>query len=512
MRQKLRERFGRTWQLPYKFFKREGKASLLELFYDLIIVSVLGVLTSIMIMVMRAPEHSVFMVMFILLQAGTILLFWRINLYNSMRFEVVDFRHRAFVFAQMIALAALVVGLYSIEINAEHALEAHQHWVESAGHEGHEFISWNHVLYNSKAPMVATSIGYMAFLLVVIINQTSIVVWIKDWYIKKQMKVILLGRILNAILGTAYVTVSFTISDQDLSNWVGIAIWIANIITFVSTGVISNSRYFEFNTPDTDTELVQERYAILTMVFYGEFMISIFEADAHLIVDGEYWRAALMLLGGFTFVIMLFLLYSDLLNFPDIVDRPTNINIYTFSSLVMLLAFIPLNAGFNVYIESKDVAEADVDWKWVARLFALGIIMWHTSSAPVWYSLKKFDHEHKYVYPGWIQFVLYTGIIHVWSYVWAAFVFPEHYIYVQMGVGLAYWFFDIFIVLISFSQPDKFQKKYDEKIIEFRKKDNEWIERVVVPRIDKEHHAKYNYRLNRFSRHIRNQGMRDDFM
>ncbi|CAM9130353.1 low temperature requirement protein A [Mycoplasma marinum] len=350
----------KIWNKP-RLIKVQRPASLLELFFDIVVVALIGGIAHKLIF--DVQNHSVGWVSmsFIILQTLSTLLVWRALTMYSIKFEVRDLRHRLVIFSCMFPMVLMastgyakgeVPDVYLVYLNlcSYGALMVSVSWIfisAAMSNKDDNFFFWY--------LMIKGITRTISFLLITI----SLIIPI-------------------AIDGTSNIV-------EDKWTKLITILWAVEFLIQLLGDLFSSMRRYTSHFPNISRHLLKERFSILYIAFLGEIIIQIISSFAH----HHDTESFVYLFASILQVFLMFWIYFDLLNYNDLKKSYKWIWIYSFIMLLMFFSMLFISCGLSLAI--KGFNEESV------LLLLVGNLLYAGTSKIVLFSFNTFNKNKRYL-------------------------------------------------------------------------------------------------------------------
>lgn len=458
----------------YYWINREpndGKfqASLLELFFDLIFVALIGGFVNRSEQIFEEKIFSGFEFGFVTMVLITGIMIWgSFTVYSSRYEDVYNYRHRIFAYLMMLGMSIVTAALFV------------------------DFQATN----NFNIVMLVTAIGFWIAMTSLLWLHISAGIFTENKY-ERRRQFLVAGGILFLIIQGSVGAIKILIDDTFTNEWTFISLWAFGIvgllvfIWFASTGKIA------INTKDTSLEHLQERTGVIFIVFMGESVIQTISGSSTYVLKDSA-KGILEIFIVFTILFCWWWWFNDIINYLDIVNHPLKITIYKHSMTFMLIAlsFAAIGLSGTIKDSTKDYPK---------YMLGAGIIIWTISNTTIFFTLKEYNRIDKVAFPRFINVIIYT--LPLWSLsltLWFAFpsVTDEIYLYIILFMSLLMMVTSIAIRIYKNKKIQLRENYFDHVIEEYYAKEIAWIKKYAEPKLDKKVHEKYKYKLNHFSKFL----------
>lgn len=450
---------------------------MLELFFDLVFVAFLGGIVHRMVHMLENNLHHFdsFEFAFVSFSLFTMVIFWEnMNIYNSRFEEGENYRHRFFIFLIMFGFILITASLY-IDFGLEKNQFANFESILTINIIGYS-ISFSSLFYLYFSAWLAQS----------------------DKYEREFLSRNFVGIFFAILFWALPMGISYSLIDK--SNTIQLLIttplWITGLILWMIFEWKSRSTRISANTVDASLSHIQERVSIIFIVFIGESIVQIVVSSPDILKD-NIPIAIFNILAAFLILFGWWWIFNDMVNLPDIKNHPRTINLYNFSMGIMLFSFAIEAVGLSLIIKDDPFMHGKY-------MLLSGNIIWSIANAGANYSLKSYKIKEGIFFPKKAKYISYISPIFNMIFMWiglASFITPHLFMYILLILT------SLFVLLpisIRISQKRSLSEEIIAKtIIEYYEKEDEWIKKNVVKFLDHDHHAKYGYKLNHYSKYIK---------
>ncbi|TCG11844.1 low temperature requirement protein A [Mycoplasma todarodis] len=415
------------WNKP-KLIKLQRPASLLELFFDIVVVALIGGIGHKLISEFQHNEYTWHSISFVVLQTLSVLLIWRTITMYSIKFEVHDLRHRLVIISCMLPMSLMATAGYV------------------------------HNSHNDAYTIYLNTISYAMLMVVVAYILLSAARFNKEdkffyWHlmIKGLARVVAFVLIIIKIIVPIISEGPNSLGDPKWKEFF-VAMWASEFIIQMIADMYSFTKKYMCHFPTISRHLLKERYSILYIAFLGEMLIQVISSFA-----GEKSHSAnsfIFLLGSIFQIFLMFWLYFDLLNYNHLKKSYKSMWIYTFVMLLHFFSMLFISAGLSLIIQ-KHARPAIL-------LLAIGNAIHWTTSKLVLYSFKSFNRDTRYLRPKWFHSVLIgLFIIGIVTSSVLAYTYTSPHILIWTVIGLQITTIVLLVVTLKISI-----KKYKDMTLE----------------------------------------------
>ncbi len=360
------------WNKP-KLIKLQRPASLLELFFDIVVVALIGGIGHKLISEFQQNEYSWQSISFVVLQTLSVLLIWRTITMYSIKFEVHDLRHRLVIISCMLPMSLMATAGY----------------VQSSD--------------TDEYAIYLNTISYAVLMIVVAYILLSAAHFNKEdkffyWHlmIKGLARVIAFTLILIELITPIISNGSNLLAEPEWRGFL-LAMWASEFLIQMIADMYSFTRKYMCHFPNISRHLLKERYSILYIAFLGEMLVQVISSFAK---TSHSVNSLAFLLGSIIQIFLMFWLYFDLLNFNYLKKSYKAMWIYTFVMLLHFFSMLFISAGLSLIIQNPKVTRSSI------LLLAIGNSIHWTTSKLALYSFKSFNRDTRYLRPKWFHSIL----------------------------------------------------------------------------------------------------------
>ncbi len=390
------------WNKP-KLIKIPRPASLLELFFDIVVVALIGGIGHKLITQFEHNDITWYSLSFVVLQTLSILLIWRAITMYSIKFEIHDLRHRLVIISCMLPMVLMATAGYVNTMDT--------------------FI----VYLNTIAYAVLMIVISYIFLSAAYANRNDKFFF---WHlaIKGIARFLAFWFILVSLIVPIVFEGANSLSHVKWRELVAI-MWGIEFLIQLSADMYASTQKYMCHFPVISRHLLKERYSILYIAFLGEMIIQIISTFAKQESHSE--ESFIFLFGAIFQVFLMFWLYFDLLNYNYLKKSYRFVWIYTFTMLLFFFSMLFISSGLSLIIVKNS--------KNAILLLAIGnSIHWATSKLAL-YAFKPYNRKARYIRPKWfhnILIVLFTIGILTSSAVAYIYVMPQILLWTVISLQL----------------------------------------------------------------------------
>ena len=465
------------WKIPSSYKNHHRSASLLELFFDILIVVLLGGAIHGWVHIFEEynahGEFSYKNAFYIFLQVVTVLFMWRNFMIYSTRYDSNNTRHRVFTMIIMLFVSFMDVSIYIVPHDEE----------------------------TKTAVTIIDSIGMLVSLLLIAYMNLSASWKAENKYEKQFLKRTSFARVLSALL----MVIGFTLygtSSEDYVHWISLGIWSVNLVIWVTLDFLIYTKKYYANTELLNVHLIQERYSVLLIIFMGEMSIqAITNIAMHTDNLEEVLNGIKKLVITMVIIFAWWWFFKEFYNYPDIAHRSKKIMLYTYSMMGIFVSIMISSTGISLILNKEGKLENIGKYT-----LAFGIFAWHIFEWTLSKILLPFNKADKWILPKVIIkakkfsvliFITLGTIVFIpglTGFIWLVIV---------MSYSGGYIFFLEVWKYLIIKNKERNEKEFEEYYQAYLVKEAEWIEKYVVKYLDKDLHAKAEYDLNIYSKLIK---------
>lgn len=467
------------WKLSRGENMQDRQASLLELFFDVIIVVLLGgaingwkfefnqyVLTD---------KLSILNMTYYLLQVTTVLFLWRNYLFYTAKYEMNNIRHRFFT---MVLMLSILFMDFAASINVADATSK-----------------------INTAVVITNFIGITTSMLITGYLHLTASITAENKYEKVFLKKAAIWRFVNTLL-VAISFILYGLFTEVWIRWISLAIWMFMLLLWSITAFMAWSSKYYANTSHVSTKLIQERYAVLLIIFLGEMIIQLIaslvaNATSFESTMNELWKLVVV----FVMIFAWWWIFNQNYKYPELIDRPSKINLYTFSMIFVFLSIVFSSTSLNLILSSnKELQEIG---KYV---LAFGISCWYVFATLTSFALQPFNIADKWIMPKSHRKT--SLIISIVSVPILSLVFiPSITGLMWLGITAAFSVSEVISIELSRYIASRNNAK---NVVEFntylrksKQSQEEWYQKNIKQHIDFELHKSGDFKLNTYSQRIK---------
>ncbi len=473
---KLKNTFKHFWKIPRKPNRKKHKASLLDLFFDLVIVTFIGGSTHKLVHTFEYGSHfSTFSFMVTILPLFTILLIWRNYTFFSYKYESIhSIRHRFFTFI-------IMLGLLFTTVN--------------------QFLDLGHEFQNLFLSSVLNIAGFLTTLLTLFYLYLSGYYLSKDKYEKKALLKNVYGLLSLFILWSPSLVVALLNKINPhvpMTYSFVFTFWIIGLISWSLFDWLSRSTKITINKHTGSVDYLQERFGIIFIVFIGEAIIQIVSSSSQNFIVSPT-KSSFILIASFLLLFMWWTFFNDTINYPDLIKKPTTINLYSYVLLFLLLSLTLASVGLSLIIKTPENMNGKI-------FLGTSMIIWQTATAIIFKCMKNFKSSNKTVIPKSLRIIIYTTPLTIWTYIWTVFtpfVSSESFLLLSIIIGISFTFIIwIYSSLQLYRSNNGDTSEYKKEVDKFKSKNKEWMLKVSKKYGDYDYHKINNFELNNLSKII----------
>ena len=476
----MKNLIAKYFSIPKYPNRKKEEASLLELFFDLVFVAFIGAFVHRVTGMLEGGHEKFtwFSFLFVVLTLISVILVWRQFTVYSSRYEVPNnYRHRIFTLIIMIGIAIVTTAMF-IPFGETHS-----------GHSD--------VYKNFNRVIIVTIPGY--FLIMVPLTYLHISVAFKsDNKYERRRQIYSAAGIGGATLIVTPASIINIIYNDETIRWIAIGLWTLMIVVWMTFSWLSSGMKISVNTVDTSLKHLQDRFAVIFIVFIGESIIQVIEGSTSEFVDNTtptVLKLTMILLVLFSW----WWWFNDTINFPDIVNHPRKITLYK-SALIFILVSLAFSAvGFKGIIESPSE-------NWPKWMLASGMLIWSVANSIIFVTLKNYNKKAKVLFPKFLR---------TWIYCMPAIMSPiiplaildavstQVFFYITFGFSMLLIPLSISLAVYKLLIKSKEDNALEETIKKYYIKERKWIKKSAAPYLDKEIHERYEHNLNHYSEYCK---------
>ncbi|MCR8613150.1 MAG: hypothetical protein NC236_01570 [Mycoplasma sp.] len=469
----------KVWEKPNKFNRGNKSVQFIELMYDIIIVALVGASID---RVIYPLEHglgfSYSSFFFITFELLTFFLIWKATNLYSARFEIPGYRHKTLILLQIVFISFSVVVTFLDVANVREDMTL----------------------------LLINVIGISVPVLIIFYMYWSIRnVESFDKYEKEYLRKCWLFRLINFILlfsSFSILMIIFKILNVNIELEYILPIWIINLALWIYFDHLTKSKVLWANTSQLSINFLQERYGILYIVFIGEMFVEIMSSSIGDGVTNLSNKSIFFLIISIATMIFWWVFYDVYINAPELINHSKKISIFTSATLFIFLGLTYNIIGFALMIRGIEVYIGEL-------IVCVGAFIYLSSFVATFSCLKNYTRTKMMIFQKHIRFLLNVSPFLQLSYFIPSLIYNisgEVFIISIFAMSLFIVLFPMFYNFILYNSKRFFRNKdFKNELDDFNKKDKEYVLKMIIPYIDKQHHEKYDYKLNSFSKYAKEQ-------
>lgn len=472
----------RIWVIPNKIHLKNKKVTLLNLFYDLILVALVGGVVNRLVDMFGHNSFYTTEFVYVILELLTVMLVWKNTTLYSAQYEIENnLRNQFFIVIQMIGLILITASSFI------------------------EFKNNNDIL---EKVILINAIGLSIIFLILAYAWLTVLMRTKDKYQRKYLAWNFFGRLINIIIFAPIFVLHYKYHtvvgiSTEVAWIIGLGIWGFNLLIFIWFDWMARSFKLSANLFEISGEYIQERYGIIFMIFIGEIIIEIITKSIDKLKTDTGHTIEIMIL-SFIMMFLWWWTFKDIFNFPNIRTNPRFFNLYTLAMILLLISTVIFATGITLIIANSALL---ID----KLVLSIGLFSWHLSCAISFTTLKDYHKEEKIYITKFIRNFIYFAPIISLIAIGLSFIDTisvDFYFLIILGISILYTTIPATMYIRQMRKKRKINDyskiKLDKIIRIYQKKEESYVIKMK-PFIDLEYHKKHNYKINIASKYIKNK-------
>lgn len=483
----------RFWNKPSRLSMSGKTVSLMELFFDIIVVVALGGITHEIINIMKHYAYNgEFLTnnfIYVLLYLVSILQLWHAFTTYSSRYELPGMRHRLFTMLLMLMIVLSSIGV----------------WIGSEKMQSGSFDKEKYLKLAMKLSILFIAIANIVFFYI----NFSAYLFISDKYERFTLRFMWYQHLFVSAVGIVNILLVF-LTDNKAATYAIFSLWLSNLIAWLIIDRISYMPRAAANLKGDVNSHIQERCSILFIVFASEMIIQVLSSNIQSYTESEENITTLVgnVVGGFLLTFAFWWVFEYLFNLPNIKEKPSSVFWYAMSMMNVFIALIFISAGMSLTFEGTTIVNDDYySLNNVAKftLFA-GLAYYYLWQSLTNISTKVYTEGLRYVWPTYFRV-----IVNMSSIIYAVLSIPVWFKEVDSTIWFWYSLGELYLYVLVFIIVElqltnalmKDEKIFDSRIQDIKKAEEEWVIKHIVPHADRKYHKKHDYATNMYGKVIR---------
>lgn len=485
----------RFWNKPKRFNMSGKSVSLMELFFDIIVVVALGGITREIINIMQHYAYNgkfltnnfIFVILYLI---STLQLWHAFTTYTS-RYELPGMRHRLFTMMLMLMIVLSSIGVW-IDSEKTHVMNASKA-------SDLKLIMKLSILFLTFANMIFFYINFSAY------------IFVSDKYEGLALKYRWVQHLFAFFIGFVNIFLIF-FTNSRVTTYIIFAFWLIQLITWLALDRASYTPKLAVNLRGEVNTHIQERCSILFIVFASEMIIQVISSNIIYFIENGKNVASLIgnAVGGFFLTFAFWWVFEYLFNLPNIKEKPSSVFWYAVSMMNVFIALVFVSAGMSLTFESVvHNSSGNYSLNKVAKftLFA-GLAYYYLWQSLTNISTKIYTESLGFVWPKYFRVIvnmssIIYGLLSI--PVWFSKVNSKIWFWYSLGTLYLYVLIFIIVELQLTSALMKDEKAFDKTIKDIKNSEEIWMISHILPHLDKNYHKKHNYAANMYSKIIKKE-------